>query len=74
MPGRVGWSAGIQDEDLAAVLHGAAREAMADLGAVAAAIHLLSSDGARLELALTGGDAPSIFMAPTRIRLDSTDS
>lgn len=67
-------SPGIQDEDLAAVLHGAAREAMGDLGAVAAAVHLLSGDGARLELALAGGGPPSLFMVPGRVRLDSTGS
>lgn len=67
-------SPGIQDEDLAAVLHGAAREAMGDLGAVAAAVHLLSGDGARLELALTGGGPPSLFMVPGRVRLDSSGS
>ncbi|MER6345171.1 SpoIIE family protein phosphatase [Streptomyces sp. NPDC001595] len=64
-------SPGIEDEDLAAVLHGAARQAMGDLCAVAAAVHLLNSDGTRLELALTGGTPPSLFMVPGQVRLDS---
>lgn len=67
--------AGILDEDVAMALHGAAREALGRLdGVAAAAVHLLSGDGTRLELALVGGAPPSLFMLPGKVRLDSADA
>jgi GAF domain-containing protein/anti-sigma regulatory factor (Ser/Thr protein kinase) len=61
----------VQGTDLAAVLHRAAREALRRLGAVAAAVYLLSQDRTELRSALIAGSPPSIFTLPGRMGLDA---
>ncbi|MET8144565.1 SpoIIE family protein phosphatase [Sphaerisporangium sp. NPDC005288] len=57
--------------DLAAALHPAVCEAADRLNAVAAAVYLLTADGAELKAAMIGGSPPSVFTLPGRMALDA---
>jgi GAF domain-containing protein/anti-sigma regulatory factor (Ser/Thr protein kinase) len=66
-----GGSTRIRGPDLAAVLHGAVREALRGLDAVAAAVYLLDEESRRLRVAMIGGSPPSFFTLPGHIDLDA---
>lgn len=64
-------SVGVLDEELAATLHCAVREAAHRLGAEAAAVYLLTPDGTELRAAMIGGGLPAVHTLPGRMALDS---
>ncbi|MFD6971388.1 SpoIIE family protein phosphatase [Streptomyces sp. NPDC059949] len=61
----------IEGADLAAVLHCAVKEAIQRLHAVSAAVYLLDDRHAELRLAAVGGNPPSLFTFPGRMRQDA---
>ncbi|MEU8587266.1 SpoIIE family protein phosphatase [Streptomyces sp. NPDC048664] len=68
---RGGTATPVQGMDLAAVLHRGVRRAMQRLGAIAAAVYLLSEDGSHLRVAMIAGTPPSLFTMPGVIELDA---
>lgn len=63
--------ADVLDEELAATLHCAVRETAQRLSAVAAAVYLLTADGAEMRAAMIGGSPPAVHTLPGRVALDS---
>ncbi|MFE7182175.1 SpoIIE family protein phosphatase [Streptomyces erythrochromogenes] len=61
----------IEGAGLAAVLHCAVKEAIQRLHAVSAAVYLLDARHADIRLAAVGGDPPSLFTFPARMRQDA---
>lgn len=59
------------DEELAATLHCTVREAVHRLGAVAAAVYLLTADGTELRAAMIGGSPPAVHTLPGHMAPDS---
>ncbi|WEP00876.1 SpoIIE family protein phosphatase (plasmid) [Streptomyces sp. FXJ1.172] len=69
--GRWGEPAGVLADELTGVLHHAVGQAARHLHAAAAAVYLLTADGAELRAAMIGGSPPSVFTLPGRMPLDS---
>ncbi|MFF3945728.1 SpoIIE family protein phosphatase [Streptomyces sp. NPDC001902] len=67
---REGGPARIEGTGLEEVLHGALREALFRMDAVAAAVYLLDGSGAELRAAMIAGSPPSMFTIPCRMTMD----